>query len=860
MTYISAMTYRDEVHVWERHGDTRLVRKYPAPYYFYVDDPAGKYKTIFDTPVKKLQFDTAAEFRQARQDAERTRFATGITAWESDIAPELRVLSNNYYNKPTNSLNTTFMDIEVDYDKTRGFSSPENPYAPINSISMFHYWSKKLMLYVVPPPGQDWTSETLLAAVNAIEPIPSQWDIDFQVCENEFELLVRTAVALEDTDIWCGWNSEMFDFPYLMKRAEIVLHDEGGMELFNFPNAPVPRFQEVELFGQPRQKVNMVGRVLLDYMQLIKKFEPGERESFKLAAVEEDVGLNLPKLEYEGSLADLYVDNLPYFVRYNIRDSEILCGFEDQLGYVEVANLYVHMATGQFSHVLGTLRLADLTIVNECHHELKRVVPNNRMPDIDRSIMGAFVVESVVGHHFDVANVDLTSLYPSCLRALNGSPETIIGQFKGEFDDSESIWKREDKELTFVWLDGREETKHINDWVREFTVRGYSISGFGVAFDQNRPGIIPTVLTNWFGLRVQYKNDMKKKGATQAEIDYADRLQYVYKIRLNSLYGALSNQMFRFYDLRVAESTTSTGRMVAWHQRAKVNEIIHGQYVDLGLAVLAGDTDSVYFKLDVEREDSDDVKVARADEIARIVNESFPEFMTKAFLCNAENSTVMGSARENVIASVIFVEKKRYIALVIDCEGKRKEFFKVTGLDIKKTTLPRAIGIKIEELVRRILRGEEWDNIAKSTIELKDELRSRPFYTLGLPKGLNKGLEVGTTAELADPNARLPGHVRAGILYNKMLKEHNDLVSMKAASGMKIRIFYLKKPIGKFNSICLPTDLEVIPDWFKNMEDQIDVESQITRLVDNPFENILKAIGRQAPTRQSILIDELVEF
>lgn len=344
----------------------------------------------------------------------------------------------------------------------------------------------------------------------------------------------------------------------------------------------------------------------------------------------------------------------------------------------------------------------------------------------------------------------------------------------------------------------------------------------------------------------------------QAEHDYADRLQYIFKIRLNSLYGAVSNQMFRLYELMVAESTTATGRMVARHQRSQINYETHQQYVDVGLAVLAGDTDSCYFKLDVSDDASIDEMVVRADEIGRKVNASFPDFMKRAFLCSEDNSKLMGCAREVIFDRVIFVEKKRYIGHVVDDEGHRVDKFKVVGLDIKKTTLPREISSQVEFLVHRILKGDSWDAIAADTIKLKDKLRAQPIHTLGLPKGLNKGLEQHTINIRNDPNYNVPGHVRAGIYYNQKLKEYNDTLSMKVVSGMKIRVFYLKNPDGKFKSICLPTDLDEVPEWFKDIE--IDVEAQIVRLVDRPFENILKAIGKQAPTRQTILIDQLVEF
>lgn len=900
MSYISAMSTRDKVLVWERcpETDERIEKWYDAPFYFYVDDPHGKYKTIFGTPVKKLTFKTRNDHREAAQKFERERFTTGIVAWESDVRPEVRVLSNRYYNAKAPKLHVSFYDIEVDYDPNIGFSSIDNPYAPINSISLFHRWNKKSYILAVPPPGQEWTPEGLRAAMHAIEPIPEKHDLDIRLYEDEEQMLLEFLEAIQDTDVLCGYNSELFDHPYICKRIEMHF-GEDGLKLMTFPKAPTPFYKEVEVFGRATEKVQMTGRILADYMNLIKKYEPGERESYKLASMEEEKKLGLPKLTFTGTLADLYVDNFALFERYSLRDSEILDGFEDKLGYIEVANMMYHMSTCQFDHVLGTITLAEMSITNDCHHERKLVVPNNRMPEIDRAIQGAFVVETRPGMYDWVANIDLNSLYPTAIRSCNMSPETIVGQFIEEFEAAEMFRdERWEELLTLTFIDDRRETRTVAEWKEYLTARQFAVSGYGVVFDQTKQGIIPSILTGWYASRKKYQGISKAAYAKAVELreqfgsktavegwpqredakeqvwwipfdkiaehdgleeegDYNDRLQYIFKIKLNSLYGATSNVMFRYYDLRVAESTTATGRLIERHQLSKANEAITGVYDYYGDAIFAGDTDSAYFKL--MGVDNAEEAVFMADSVAQIVNDSFPEFVRRTFLCNPGYDDLVKSARENVIKRGIWVKKKHYICHVIDSEGKPVDKIKVMGLQIKKTTLPKDKAQIVENLIVRLIKGDSWDAVAADTVRAKDALADADVIALGLPKGV-KGVENYTRKWKSEgDSARLPGHVAASIHYNEMLKKYNDKASMPITSGMKIKVFYVKGDHGKFKSIALPTDLEITPKWFLE-EFEVDRDAHIERLIDNPFGAIVAAIGRKAPTHQSILVDELLEF
>lgn len=649
MSYISAVTRDNKVIVWERNEDgERIIQTYDAPYYFYYDDPNGKYKTIFDTPVSKLTFSTSREYQAAKREFAGSELKT----WESDIQADIRVLSNHYYGVPAPKLNITLLDIEVDYDPERGVTVQEmvatDPYAEINSVALIHQWKKEVVVLTVPPePG--WTAERLEAEVETCAPdapIDKDLTIRYHVCESERELLLMLLIELEDSDVISGWNCSFFDFPYIAQRIVRVLDkdvitlatqegfDNRGRVTQQYVDNPNPaiskagKFKWLKKLDFPQHggvtfrpvsnattgklmgnTIDLVGRVTLDYMNLVKKYEPGEKPSYKLAAISNEVLVDektkeplLPKLEYEGNLADLYRNNYAFFTRYNIRDTEILYGFERKLGYIELANQIAHLSTAQFSHIGGTLKLAELALVNYCHHTLRRVVKNVTEPEIDRAIDGALVLLPQIGLHENVGSIDINSLYPSAIRSINISPETIRGQFVGTAKDAAEIAKGS-QVICVMDVEGSDEKIEMTaeQWREWLIERQWAISGYGTVFDQTKRGFIPALLAEWYAMRKQYQ---KKKADAGAEADklvadakaagvavdakeysrllelagYYDRLQYVYKIKLNSLYGALTNLYFRFYDLRMGESTTGSGRVILKHQCRKTAETLEGDY------------------------------------------------------------------------------------------------------------------------------------------------------------------------------------------------------------------------------------------------------------------------------------------
>lgn len=885
MSYISALRKNDEVLVWERVNGVRELKTFPAPYYFYVNDPNGPYTSMYGDKLSRYDFDTAREFYDAKKQLQSAR----VTMWESDIASELRVLSEHYYNKPAPVLNVTFFDIEVDYSAEIGFSSVANPYAPINSVAIYHKWLNKMVLIAIPPEEYKGSHdpEEVKIALNKIAPIVDGVETVIIFVKTEKELLMMLMREFEDSDVICGWNSDWFDVPYVGKRLE--KYGKRAFSLLSFPEAPLPKWREVVRNYRTDMTLDTFGRIRVDYLELFRKYEQEGRPSYKLESIADEFLPTLPKLKYEGSLAKLYRRDFLYFIRYNLRDTEILKGFEEKLGYVQVANVSAHLSTAQFTHVTGTIKLSELSVINECHHELGGLIVNDMTPpEIDRQIQGALVLYPQTGEHTYTGSIDIKSLYPSAIISLNISPETLRGQFVEEIDAYNQIAKRTNKILTLTLEDGTTEENTANEWRTILWDRKWAVSGYGTCFDQSKPGIIPTILKKWFDMRIQYQKLMKEAAANKNEdmIMYYDKLQYVYKIKLNSFYGALSNLYFRFYDLRMGESTTGSGRAILKHQCRTVAKNLEGNYdvefplyykmgkdeIEDGVdpnttllgpvfngkfmtkAVLYGDTDSTYFNTFAE---SKEEAIIVANAVSKAVNDSYQPFMRDTFLCQPGFDNRIKCSREIVTDKGIFVNKKRYILHLIDLDGKPVDKMKVMGLETKKTTLPKWIATKLTSFIERYLKGEPWTVIEHEVVAFKDViLKTENIMDIGLPKGIN-GVEEYMMNYKADQNTKLPGGQAAAILYNLCLEQFGDKQSPPLLSGMKMKVFHLQAKVGRFKTIAIPTDIEEVPTWFlENFP--IQRKAHVERLIDNPLSNIIECTGRIVPTKQKLMFDSML--
>jgi DNA polymerase elongation subunit (family B) len=639
------------------------------------------------------------------------------------------------------------------------------------------------------------------------------------------------------------------------------------------PGAREPRIKEIEKFGVLQKTVEIFGRVSLDYLPLFKKLDSRMRQSYKLENIAAEELENLNKLTYSGPLSDLYRRDFAYFIRYNIRDTEILKGLEKKLQYVDFAITFSHLATCQIDDVLGTIKPSDMAFINYCHYGMDKKVPDvNKEATRDGQYAGALVLDPQIGLCEMGSAIDIVSLYPSAMRTLNISPETLRGQFVTKYKAYEALANDTGEMLELQYENGFSETVSTGEWKAVLRARNWCVSGYGTCYTQEFQGFIPAILTDWFQKRKDFKKAMKNASSelakltkdtaeyeqVKASISYNDRMQYVMKIRLNSIYGACGNPFFRFYDVRSAESTTRSGREILMHQVKKIAYFQDGEYVYPSNSIIYGDTDSTYFKC-YTNDVNEAIEVAKL--ISQLVNDSFPEFLSAVFLCNEKFNKMIAAEYEFVFDAGLFVEKKLYALHLIFDGGKPVDKLKIMGLSLKKTTIPKPVSKRLTTFLEDLLKGRDFHEIGKELVIYKDELlNTSNILDIGLPKGI-KGIEDYTERYNNDNKCKIPGHVSASMLWNKCLEEYNDTDSERIMTGAKIKTFYLTREFGRFKSIAVPSDMVELPQWFRdNFYELIDRKAQVERLVDGPLKGIFKAVGKKMPTKKSLFVDELVEY
>jgi DNA polymerase elongation subunit (family B) len=616
----------------------------------------------------------------------------------------------------------------------------------------------------------------------------------------------------------------------------------------------------------------------MDYMQLYRKYTYEERHSYSLDAILEYEGLE-GKTKFEGTLDQLYNQHFKKFIEYNRQDTMLIGKLDKKLRFLDLANELAHANTVMLQTTMGAVAVTEQAIINEAH-ERGLVVPNRkqRLTDDDTQAAGAYVAYPRKGIHEYVGSMDINSLYPSAIRALNMGPETIVAQLRpvmteryiadkirsgssfsaaweGLFGSLEYTAVMEHKpgiEITIDWQDGAESIHSATDvWHIIFdSNQPWMLTANGTIFTYEREAVIPGLLKRWYAERKDMQERLKE-AATANDEEYWDKRQLVKKINLNSLYGAILNPGCRFFDKRIGQSTTLTGRAIARHMNAYVNECITGTYDHVGEAIIYGDTDSCYFSaypmLKEEIKDgrmtwNKDISVQLYNSIADQVNESFPGFMEQAFHVPRAMGEVIRGGREIVASKGLFITKKRYAVMYYDKENKRVDThgkpgqIKVMGLDLKRSDTPKVIQDFLAEILNDVLTGRTREQIIEKIREFKYAFKERPGWEKGSPKRVNNLTRYAKEEERLG-RANMPGHVRAAINWNNLRKMNSDKYSMQIVDGMKTIVCKLKSnPLG-WTSIGYPTDETNLPAWFRELPfDNAEME---TTVVDQKLDNLL---------------------
>ena len=859
---------KDIIHVAERDKKGRRVyREYPASYSFYYKDQRGKYDSIFGDKLSRYATTNGRAFKKEK------KLYGGQKLFESDVNRTFKCLADNYLGKDTPNLNLAFFDIEVDFNKDLGFAPPEDPFNAITAIAVHLSWLKTTVCLVCKP--------NTLTKEDAAE-ICSRFP-DTLLMDTEEELLKTFLELIDDADVMSGWNSEGFDIPYTVNRIARAIGKEYTKKFCLWDQYPKRR--EFERYGKSQETFDTIGRLHLDYMQLYQKYTYHEMHSYSLDAIGE-YELNERKIDYQGTLDQLYNNDFYTFIDYNRQDVELLVKLDAKLQFIDLANVIAHDNTVLIQTTMGAVAVTDQAIMNEAHRR-GLIVPDKERDKTQKhypqstQAAGAYVATPVTGRHEWIGSMDLNSLYPSILRSLNLSTETIVGQvrhtltvpllqeykweaaraWEGKFacPEYELVMAKDTETQLYIDFENGEELMATGAEIYSIIFESgqpWVISSNATIIKQDIKGIIPGLLERWYAERkVMQKEARAVQGKDDAKFGYWDKRQLVKKINLNSLYGALLNQGSRFNDPRMGQSTTLTGRTIARHMGASVNELFTGEYNHVGDTIVYGDTDSIYFsaypifkdKIESgEFEWNKDKVTELYDTVCDQANKTFPGYMAKAHnVLDQKQGEIIAAAREMVALSGIFIKKKRYAILVYDNEGYREDQgdkpgkIKAMGLDLKRSDTPPFMQDFLSEILLKTLTGSTDEEVIARIIEFRQEFRQKDPWEIGTPKRVNK-LTHYTSLEwdkkgVYTGKANMPGHVRAAINYNRLKGINNDKYSTDIVDGMKTIVCKLKpNPMG-FTSIGYPTDSITPPDWFKELPFDVDLmeETIITKKIDN---------------------------
>tara|TARA_R100000353_G_scaffold58555_5_gene46247 strand:- start:1977 stop:4475 length:2499 start_codon:yes stop_codon:yes gene_type:complete len=796
-------------------GNRRVVEKVRfQPTLFIPTRNQSNYRTLDGVNVDTIQPGSMMDCRDFIRENEATNFRIYgnrdyIAQYISDRFPDGC--------EPDMSLvNVMFIDIEVQSDQ--GFPEPSLAQQPITAITV--------------KSSNDDTFYTW--GIGGFSPeisIVQDTRIEYKRCMDEHSLLKSFVSHYHNNipDIVSGWNSEEFDMPYIVNRIARVLGEDQLRKLSLFGHKP-----ELNKEGT---MYKITGTTQLDFMKLFKKlgYTYGNQESYKLDNIA-NVVLGEKKLDYSeySSLAALYRENHQKFIDYNIRDTQLVERMEEKTGFIALALTLAHKANSNYITSFGSVKIWDTYIYNVLRR--RNIVISQPDPvHGDRRIEGAYVKQPLTGMHDWVCSFDLNSLYPHLIMQYNMSPETI----------ADSVMPGVDVETLL--------TKNKFDVPKD-----HCLSSTGQLFRTDTHGIFPQIVEELYNersvtkkkalsamqdLEKISKDDIHQRFQVEKKISLYNNQQMAVKILMNSLYGAMSNKWFRYYDIRMAEAITISGQLtIRWaEQRINkyLNELLKTGNVDYVLAI---DTDSLYVRLGdlvskVMPDETDQDKICKfidkvaSQKIEPLLADAYEEL--KEYVNAYEQKMVM--AREIIASRVVFTGKKRYIANVLNNEGVQYSSpkLKVTGIESVRSSTPQVCRQLIEKTLKLILNEDEFA-VQAFIKQARDKFKGLPVEDVAFPRGVNN------LWKKQKEGIGVPIHVRAARKYNHMVKEKNLNNKYETIqNGDKIKFTYLKMPNpAKQNVIAFPI---ILPNEF-DLVRFVDYDMQFDKSYLEPIKNILDAI------------------
>ena len=797
------------------NGKREIYKEEYSPTLFVKSNKKTKYKTLDGESVEPVKPGTVRDCREFYKKYDgvdgfkifgNNRY---IFQYLSDKYPQDEVKFD------ISQINLVTMDIEVKAEQ--GFPDPESCSEEMLTISLQDYATKKITTWGRKPY------------------VPTQDNVTYYHFSDEIEMLNSFLYhwSKNPPDVITGWNVRLYDIPYLCGRISRIMGDKKCKLLS--PWGLVSQ-DEIYISGRRYNVYDIAGMTTLDYLELYKKFTYKAQESYRLDYIA-NIELGQKKLDHSefDTFKEFYTGNWKKFVDYNIIDVELVDRLEDKMKLIELALTMAYDAKVNYQDVMYQVRMWD-TIIYNYLKKRNIVIPPKDSSDKNDKYAGAYVKEPKPGKYDWVVSFDLNSLYPHLIMQYNISPETLL------------------------------ETKHPSVTVdkilgEEITFEMYkdnAVCANGAQYRKDVKGFLPELMEKMYAERVVFKKRMLEakqeyeKTPTkklEKEIARCNNIQMAKKISLNSAYGAIGNQYFRYYKLANAEAITLSGQVsIRWIENKMndyLNKLLKTEDIDY---VIASDTDSIYINfgplVDKFFNSKIDNKAKIVSLLDQVCKDKLEPFIDKSYqeLANYVNAydQKMFMKRENIADRGIWTAKKRYILNVWDSEGVRYEEpkLKMMGIEAVKSSTPAPCRKMIKDALNIMMSGTEED-VIKFIDDSRVQFKKLPPEDIAFPRTVSNVNKHKSTSSIYAKGT--PIHARGALLYNHHIKDKKlDNKYSLINNGEKIKFCYLKKPNWIHENVIsfisdFPTELD--------LDKSIDYELQFEKAFVEPVKVILDAIG-----------------
>ena len=829
---------------WDKDGK-RIKFDVSIDPYIYVEG-AGSEESIYGTKLVKKSFRTQYDRYKYLKDTSVKRVFDNFpitqqylidTFWKINETPDFA----------QHPIKTMFLDIEV-------YAPDDFPHAneakePVNVITVHDSLTNTFFTWGCKP----YTT--------------NESNVKYVKCVDEKDIFIKFIEYFEKDypDILTGWNSEFFDLPYVINRCTKILGPDYTKRLS--PSGNVYSRSIKGQFGQEQTRWYIEGVSLIDYLDVYKRFSAGERESYKLASIAE-AELGEGKVDFGAmNLATLADTDWKTFVDYNIQDVKLLVKLEEKLKYTELIRMLAYVGLTTFESAMGTLSVINGATAVRARFRNQRIPSFIRDEDDGSKNPGAYVGAPLGGFQECIISFDANSLYPNVMISLNISPETKVGV----------IEDKTDKEVTVRHVSGKTFTLPNSKFAKFVEQEQITISKANVMFSQKKKGVMPEILDYYYNKRQAIRKDLKKLKKQYAEtkqkedkllIDQLDAKQLCIKVFINSIYGYFGNKNAPFGDDDVASSITLTGQAVIKQSNELLKSFIKNEIntIDdeaLNRCIIYNDTDSSYVSIkplftDKVFKVKDKLTKDALDTVEKIekyLNTQIKEWGTKAL--NSKDCRFVFK-REAIADAGIFLQKKRYVLHILDDEGIPCNKFKYTGVEVVRSTMPKAVKPYVKKIIETMLLTQnigETNKVINETYDIFKKLTEEDIALVSSIKSYEKF--AGQCDEFTTAKG-MPCHAKAAYFYNLLLDRFKLTNKYeKISSGDKVRYLYLRQP-NKFNINAIGYKF-YYPQEFKQ-QFEIDYEKMFENHIFSVVERFYEKVNWTAQKPGNLVVTNLFEL